>query len=149
MICPDLRLVASVLLLGASSACTPSADQRLGADDIAAPSANDRRLARLLSVGNDPNLLNKSDKYDLALRCKLSLAAFARQASSASVLTDEQRRALDDLRKSFADRATMIGTARGEDQAARQAKEQQVAASMASEVQKMQVAIACLRNQAT
>lgn len=149
MICLDLRLLASVFLLGATTACNPPGDRRVAVNDGVTASANDRRLAKLLSVGNDPSLLNRGDEYDLAIRCKLGLAAFATKASNASVLTREQRRALDDLRKSYAAKATKIGADRGEDQSTRDAREKQVAASMASEVQKMQIAIACLRNQTT
>lgn len=149
MICPRLSLVVSALLLGATAACNPPVDPRVEAKEVVTGSANDRRLAKLLSVGNDPGLLNRGDEFDFAIRCKLGLAAFAKQASNSSVLTREQARALDDLRKSYAAKATKIATDRGEDQRARQAKETQVAASMASDVQKMQIAIACLRNQTT
>lgn len=134
--------------VGCAASESPRA-QRSG--DASRPNAiritteKDKQIARLLSVGGDPALADRTDPYDFAIRCGLGLDAFIEEVNSRALLSEPQRRALADVRASYAQEAARLGAGQGKNAAAQEARAREVAASLSGRNQLVQIAIACLR----
>lgn len=132
-------LAALCILAG----CTPSADEDRARQDTSAQrtfSAEERRIARALSLGGD-EVRDRSSPQSYAMLCSIALEAIGARLESGNLLSAEQRQAFTAARRMYSERAT-AGISRQEQDALRR----EVEAAYPETGDRARLGIGCVRS---
>ncbi|MCV0383296.1 MAG: hypothetical protein K5799_07525 [Erythrobacter sp.] len=146
----NLRIAFLTALALAASGCdTGRADQLDGEQTKVADqafSAEQRRIAATLSIGNDPTLNGSDDPYDRAIACDIGISALERQLTSNGLLNQEQISALGRIDRNFNSQIAALGRERSK-------SSEQIAEDRARKLEalpdtssRMRVAMGCIRD---
>ncbi|OYW44558.1 MAG: hypothetical protein B7Z08_08005 [Sphingomonadales bacterium 32-68-7] len=129
--------------------CSPSA-QESTANDLAsaAPgpfSAEDKRVARALSVGNSQLLDAADSPYEQALLCNVAINYMAEALEQRGGLQPDQQQAVALARDFFAERARDLGLGRGKSPVEIERDQATKASSIPEGRAKAQLAIGCVQ----
>lgn len=105
-----LKLITQVVILGATSAIGACSQDFITTNNQAAPTSDhpitsdDRRAAKILSVGNGDELSATTDPLDRALTCSIALTALKDQIRVAQNFSADQAKAFNVAEQIFARR---------------------------------------------
>lgn len=75
--------------------------------------ADDRKAARMLSIGNTPELETTSDPYKLAVLCKVAIESLVAPIRESETLDSRQIAAFDRIVGFYTNRTAQLGAALG------------------------------------
>jgi len=142
------RFFIALSLASISANCAPSTDT--ATDELASSasdrfSAEDRRIARALSIGNNSTLDNANDPYDQALMCGVAIDFIAQAFESSTGLESAQRQAIKLARNLFAQRLYDLGRSRGKSRIEIERDRARKATDIPEDGTKAQIAIGCIQ----
>lgn len=106
-------------------------------------SAEDKRAARALSIGNQAALTGAATAYDRALLCNIALDSLTEQLQERGALTTEQQRAFAEVQQLYERRLAQASGGKSQEQLATDRTEAEEANPEPST--QAQIAIGCLR----
>jgi hypothetical protein len=105
----------------------------------------DKRVTRLLSVGNNRALAQSDTPYDEALLCSLAIDSMSEVLNRNNSLPAEQLTALGQAIEVLRSRVQAFGRDLGKEASEIEADREAVAEQVASEQERAQIAIGCVR----